>query len=158
MLATNRIPPQANYTAPNPAIHWDEYNMRVPTQIEEFKTRHASGKRLVSLYVRSIFFVRPSLFSCRNSSGLGGSNGHVIAETPPQKVLIKSFPRLNIADTCFRHMHSPFFPRGCQCCSLLRVYLLAAPLPLRRICPTSLRKFPMSFPPCLIFMEDVRGN
>jgi acyl transferase domain-containing protein len=50
MLATNRIPPQANYKTPNTAIHWDEYNMRVPTQVEEFKTRHASGKRLVSLY------------------------------------------------------------------------------------------------------------
>ncbi|KAJ7351379.1 polyketide synthase [Mycena albidolilacea] len=86
MFATNRIPPQANYTAPNPAIHWDEYNMRVPIQIEEFKTRHASGKRLVSL----------------NSSGLGGSNGHVIAETPPQKayalpVLPKGMPVLLIA-------------------------------------------------------------
>ncbi|KAJ7898537.1 polyketide synthase [Mycena olivaceomarginata] len=69
MFATNNIPPQANYKTPNTAIHWDEYNMRVPTQVEEFKTRHASGKRLVSL----------------NSSGLGGSNGHVIAESPPQK-------------------------------------------------------------------------
>ncbi|KAJ7811280.1 polyketide synthase [Mycena olivaceomarginata] len=86
MLATNRIPPQANFTAPNPAIHWDEYNMRVPTQIEELKTRHASGKRLVSL----------------NSSGLGGSNGHAIAETPPQKahalpVLPKGMPVLLVA-------------------------------------------------------------
>jgi acyl transferase domain-containing protein len=56
MFATNSIPPQANYKTPNTAIHWDEYNMRVPTQVEEFKTRHVSGKRLVSLYA-----MKPSL-------------------------------------------------------------------------------------------------
>ncbi|KAJ7885730.1 polyketide synthase [Mycena olivaceomarginata] len=69
MFATNKIPPQANYKSPNPAIHWDEYNMRVATQAEEFKTRNASGKRLVSI----------------NAFGLLGANGHVIAETPPEK-------------------------------------------------------------------------
>lgn len=50
MFATNKIPPQANYKTPNPEIHWDEYNMRVPTHVEEFATRNASGKRLVSMY------------------------------------------------------------------------------------------------------------
>ncbi len=51
MFATNTIPPQANYKTPNPAIHWEEYNMRAPTHVEEFTTRNASGKRLVSMYV-----------------------------------------------------------------------------------------------------------
>jgi acyl transferase domain-containing protein len=51
MFATNSIPPQPNYKTPNPEIHWDEYNMRVPTQVEEFTTRNASGKKLVSMYV-----------------------------------------------------------------------------------------------------------
>ncbi|KAF9016931.1 polyketide synthase [Hymenopellis radicata] len=69
MLATNIVPPQANYKTPNPAIRWDEYNMRVPTQVEEFTTRNASGKRLVSI----------------NSSGLLGTNGHAIVESPPRK-------------------------------------------------------------------------
>ncbi|KAJ7153578.1 polyketide synthase [Mycena crocata] len=69
MFATNTIPPQANYKSPNPAIHWEEYNMRVPTKVEPFTTRNASGKRLVSI----------------NASGLLGANGHVIVESPPQK-------------------------------------------------------------------------
>ncbi|KAK7057599.1 polyketide synthase [Favolaschia claudopus] len=69
MFKTNTIPPQANYSKPNPAIHWEEYNMRVPTTIEEFKTQHSSGKRLVSI----------------NASGLLGANGHVIVESPPPK-------------------------------------------------------------------------
>ncbi|KAF7351064.1 Polyketide synthase [Mycena sanguinolenta] len=70
MFARNTIPPQANYKAPNPAIHWDEYNMRVVTGAEEFTTRNPSGKKLVSI----------------NASGLLGANGHVIVESPPQQV------------------------------------------------------------------------
>ncbi|KAF8195303.1 hypothetical protein K438DRAFT_802881 [Mycena galopus ATCC 62051] len=69
MFATNSIPPQANYKNPNPAIHWEEYNMRVPTQVEEFTTRNASGKKLVSI----------------NAFGLLGANGHAIVESPPPK-------------------------------------------------------------------------
>ncbi|KAF8920772.1 polyketide synthase [Mucidula mucida] len=69
MFATNTIPPQANYKTPNPAIHWEEYNMRAPTHVEEFTTRNASGKRLVSI----------------SASGLLGANGHVIVESPPTK-------------------------------------------------------------------------
>ncbi|KAF9011622.1 FabD/lysophospholipase-like protein [Hymenopellis radicata] len=69
MFATNTIPPQANYKIPNPTIHWEEYNMRAPTQVEEFTTRNTSGKKLVSI----------------NASGLLGANGHVIVESPPTK-------------------------------------------------------------------------
>ncbi|KAJ7046113.1 polyketide synthase [Mycena alexandri] len=61
MFATNSIPPQANYKTPNPAIHWEEYNMRVPTQVEEFTTSNA------------------------NAFGLMGANGHAIVESPPLK-------------------------------------------------------------------------
>ncbi|KAK7039778.1 polyketide synthase [Favolaschia claudopus] len=70
MFATNRIPPQANYNTPNPAIRWDEYNMRIIPEVEEFNAHSPSGKRLVSI----------------NSSGLLGANGHVIVEDPPEKV------------------------------------------------------------------------
>ncbi|KAK6974313.1 polyketide synthase [Favolaschia claudopus] len=69
MFATNRIPPQANYNTPNPAIRWDEYNMRIIPIVEEFNARSPSGKRIVSI----------------NSSGLVGANGHVIVEDPPKK-------------------------------------------------------------------------
>ncbi|KAK7044317.1 polyketide synthase [Favolaschia claudopus] len=69
MFATNRIPPQVNYNNPNPAIRWDQYNMRIIPEVEEFNARSPSGKRLVSI----------------NSSGLLGANGHVIVEDPPKK-------------------------------------------------------------------------
>ncbi|KAJ6494580.1 polyketide synthase [Mycena sanguinolenta] len=69
MFATNKIPPQPNYKTPNPEIHWDQYNMRVPAQVENFSTGNASGKRLVSI----------------NSFGLLGANGHAIIEGPPPK-------------------------------------------------------------------------
>ncbi|KAK7039743.1 polyketide synthase [Favolaschia claudopus] len=69
MFATNRIPPQANYNTPNPAIRWDEYNMRIIPEVEEFNAHSLSGKRLVSI----------------NSFGLLGANGHVIVEDPPEK-------------------------------------------------------------------------
>ncbi|KAK7039784.1 polyketide synthase [Favolaschia claudopus] len=69
MFATKRIPPQANYNTPNPAIRWDEYNMRIIPEVEEFNARSPCGKRLVSI----------------NSSGLLGANGHVIVEDPPEK-------------------------------------------------------------------------
>jgi hypothetical protein len=60
MLAKNTIPPQPNYKSPNPEIHWDEYNMRVPTKVEDFTTRNASGKRLVSMCVMLYLLSRPS--------------------------------------------------------------------------------------------------
>ncbi|KAJ7842961.1 polyketide synthase [Mycena olivaceomarginata] len=69
MLAKNTIPPQPNYKSPNPEIHWDEYNMRVPTKVEDFTTRNASGKRLISI----------------NAFGLLGANGHAIVESAPPK-------------------------------------------------------------------------
>ncbi|KAJ7808958.1 polyketide synthase [Mycena olivaceomarginata] len=90
MFATNKIPPQANYKSPNPAIHWDEYNMRVATQAEEFKTRNASGKRLVSI----------------NAFGLLGANGHVIAESPPEKVSYSAYFALP-------HINLSYIKRGC---------------------------------------------
>ncbi|KAK7044311.1 polyketide synthase [Favolaschia claudopus] len=78
MFATNRIPPQANYNTPNPAIRWDEYNMRIIPEVEEFNARSPSGKRLVSI----------------NSSGLLGANGHVVVEDPPKKVFIIPHTRI----------------------------------------------------------------
>ncbi|KAF8149650.1 polyketide synthase [Mycena galopus ATCC 62051] len=71
MFSSNLIPPQANYKTPNPTIHWEEYKMRVPTEVEEFKARNTFRKRLVSI----------------NGFGLLGANGHVVVESPPHQVI-----------------------------------------------------------------------
>jgi acyl transferase domain-containing protein len=65
IFETGLIPPTVNLTTPNPAIHWKEHNMRAPTQATTL-SKH-SGRSLI----------------CMASSGIGGSNGHVIVEAPP---------------------------------------------------------------------------
>jgi hypothetical protein len=69
MFASNRIPPQVNYQTPNPAIHWDEYNMRVPVEVEEFKTRNTSGKKLVSMYVILSWIRTPLIYFVQQCVG-----------------------------------------------------------------------------------------
>ncbi|KAF8192401.1 hypothetical protein K438DRAFT_2135640 [Mycena galopus ATCC 62051] len=61
------IPPNVNLSTPNPAIKWLEYNLRAPTQPTPLPTTN-SNKTLISM----------------SSSGIGGSNGHVVLEAPPQ--------------------------------------------------------------------------
>lgn len=53
----------------NPKIKWDEYRLRVVTDVTHLRARHPSGRALVSIA----------------SSGIGGSNGHVVVEAPPQR-------------------------------------------------------------------------
>jgi acyl transferase domain-containing protein len=70
MLATGLIPPQVQYTTPNPEIRWLDFNMRAPSTVEKLTARDPSGKSLVSI----------------NGFGLGGANGHCIIESSLQKV------------------------------------------------------------------------
>ncbi|KAJ6539604.1 hypothetical protein B0H19DRAFT_1382247 [Mycena capillaripes] len=65
IFRTGLIPPTVNLLTPNPAIRWKEYNMQAPTEVTALPKR--SGRSLISM----------------TSSGIGGSNGHVIVEAPP---------------------------------------------------------------------------
>ncbi|KAF7355656.1 Polyketide synthase [Mycena sanguinolenta] len=65
IFKTGLIPPTVNLTTPNPAIHWKKYHMRVPSEISTL-SKH-SGRSLIAM----------------TSSGIGGSNGHAILESPP---------------------------------------------------------------------------
>ena len=67
IFETGLIPPNVNFVTPNPAIHWDEFRFRVPTEIEPLKVRS---------------FTRPALVAM-TSSGIGGANGHAVIEGPP---------------------------------------------------------------------------
>lgn len=59
------VPPQANLRKLNPAIHWDEYKLRVPVGPEPIAARASSRNILVSI--------------C--SSGIGGVNAHAVLES-----------------------------------------------------------------------------
>jgi acyl transferase domain-containing protein len=65
ILEHNVIPATANLISRNPAIEWDKYGLRVPVKSEKLST--FGLKPLVSIA----------------SSGIGGSNGHVVLEGPP---------------------------------------------------------------------------
>ncbi|KAF8898051.1 hypothetical protein CPB84DRAFT_1748061 [Gymnopilus junonius] len=62
------IPPQVNIRHLNPGIKWDEYRLRVPLECTPLSVR-SSDKSLVSIA----------------GSGIGGSNGHVVLESPPRR-------------------------------------------------------------------------
>lgn len=59
------IPPNANLRTPNPAIQWDQYKLRVPMEPVPLSIRNGS-RPLIAI----------------SSSGIGGSNGHVVLEGP----------------------------------------------------------------------------
>ncbi|KZT12695.1 uncharacterized protein LAESUDRAFT_668561 [Laetiporus sulphureus 93-53] len=63
------IPPNVNIKRLNPEIHWDEYNLQVPLEPTVLPC-HSGDKYLISLA----------------SSGIGGSNGHIVLESPPTVV------------------------------------------------------------------------
>ncbi|KAJ7131944.1 hypothetical protein C8R46DRAFT_1235721 [Mycena filopes] len=67
ILTSGIIPPTANLKVPNPAIHWEEYRLKAPVEPTPLNPRHPTGKGLISM----------------SSSGIGGSNGHVVLEGPP---------------------------------------------------------------------------
>ncbi|KAJ7572119.1 hypothetical protein C8J56DRAFT_993487 [Mycena floridula] len=59
------IPPNVNLETPNPAIHWEKYNLFAPTEPRPLPC-HQNGQSLISLA----------------ASGIGGLNGHVVLEGP----------------------------------------------------------------------------
>jgi len=73
-MKTGLIPPNINFNKPNPAIFWDRYRMRVPTEVTNLNVRHNSGRPLISIA----------------SSGIGGANGHAIIEGAPTKRIMVS--------------------------------------------------------------------
>lgn len=74
-MENGMIPPNIHYTEPNPAIHFDEWNMAVPTKLMPWPS--AKVKRM------SI-----------NGFGIGGTNGHfVLEEFNPANRLVSSKDR-----------------------------------------------------------------
>lgn len=67
MLENQVIPPNVNFNTPNPKIHWDQFGLKVPTESMPLGCRSSTGKSMISLA----------------SSGIGGSNGHVVVESAP---------------------------------------------------------------------------
>ncbi|KAI0068519.1 ketoacyl-synt-domain-containing protein [Artomyces pyxidatus] len=74
ILTTGIIPPNVNFTTPNPAIHWEEYRFRVPTEATKLSCRSSSGRSLVAM----------------TSSGIGGANGHCVVESAPPSIPARS--------------------------------------------------------------------
>ncbi|KAK0195634.1 putative polyketide synthase [Armillaria mellea] len=66
------IPPNVNLSVPNPAIHWDAYNMRAPMTL----TRLIQDENPILVAIAS--------------SGIGGANAHAVVECPPPTPLCKS--------------------------------------------------------------------
>lgn len=67
ILENKVIPPNVHLNNRNSRIMWEKYNLKVPTEATPLGCRSTSGKSLVSLA----------------SSGIGGSNGHVVLESAP---------------------------------------------------------------------------
>ncbi|KAG1725077.1 acyl transferase domain-containing protein [Suillus paluster] len=61
------IPPNVNLRNPNPAIRWEDFNLRVPLLPTSLPCQSATGRSLISLA----------------SSGIGGANGHCVVEEAP---------------------------------------------------------------------------
>lgn len=78
MFETGLIPPNVNLRTLNPKIKWDEYRLRVVSEVTPLTARHHSGRALVSIA----------------SSGIGGSNGHVVVEAPPPIENLNETPTL----------------------------------------------------------------
>jgi acyl transferase domain-containing protein len=64
-LKHGAIPPNLHFQSPNPAIPFDELNVRVPTSLEPWPT--TGGPRLAGV----------------NSFGFGGTNAHAVLEAAP---------------------------------------------------------------------------
>jgi acyl transferase domain-containing protein len=67
MLEHKIIPPNVNFNNPNPNIMWEMYRLKVPTDAMPLECRSGTGRSLIAL----------------SSSGIGGSNGHMVIEGPP---------------------------------------------------------------------------
>lgn len=86
VFKTGTIPPAANLHTLNPAIEWERYKLHAPTRATPLPCRSGTIS-LVSIA----------------SSGIGGSNGHVVLEGPPivpvpdRSVISSSGPALLMA-------------------------------------------------------------
>ena len=67
IFETGLIPPNVNFSRPNPAIRWADFRFRVPTEVERLRVRSPGRPPLVAM----------------TSSGIGGANGHAVIEGPP---------------------------------------------------------------------------
>jgi acyl transferase domain-containing protein len=67
IFRTGVIPPNVNFSTPNPLINWAKHRFHVPTQPVQLPCHSSTGLPLISL--------------C--SSGIGGANGHAVLEAPP---------------------------------------------------------------------------
>jgi acyl transferase domain-containing protein len=67
IFSTGLIPPNVNLTRRNPDIHWDEWRLRVASEITHLPCQSSTGRSLVAM----------------TSSGIGGANGSCIIEGPP---------------------------------------------------------------------------
>ncbi|KAG1732311.1 hypothetical protein EDB19DRAFT_1912149 [Suillus lakei] len=67
MFQSGTIPPNVNFLNPNPAIHWEDFHLRVVSSPTSLPCQSLTGRSLVSLA----------------SSGIGGANGHCVVEGPP---------------------------------------------------------------------------
>ncbi|THU94298.1 hypothetical protein K435DRAFT_966925 [Dendrothele bispora CBS 962.96] len=78
LFQDNIVPPNVHLHTLNPRVKWKEYKLRVPVESEEIRARDktGNGRLLVSM----------------NSSGIGGSNAHVVLESwrPPQGQIQKN--------------------------------------------------------------------
>ena len=68
IIKSGVVAPNVNLKKLNPAIHWDEYKFRVPLEPEPLPCRSPSGVSLFSV----------------GSSGISGTNGHAVIESPPK--------------------------------------------------------------------------
>lgn len=70
------IPPNAHFTMRNPRILWDRHRLHVPLEPTPLGCRSDSGRPLISIA----------------SSGIGGSNGHVVVEGAPEVPTSDGYP------------------------------------------------------------------
>lgn len=76
MIENRVIPPNAHFNTPNPKVMWEKYCLRVPTESIPLGARSSTGRPLISMA----------------SSGIGGSNGHVVIEGPPSPLECGTMP------------------------------------------------------------------
>lgn len=62
-IKNKKIPPNLHFQNPNPEIPWCDYDMRIPTKVEEWP----EGKKIAGI----------------SAFGFSGTNAHVILEEPP---------------------------------------------------------------------------
>ncbi|KAJ4480137.1 putative polyketide synthase [Lentinula aciculospora] len=80
------VPPNVKLNNLNRKVKWKQWKLRVPTELEPIKPRHSSGNLLISM----------------NSSGIGGSNAHVLVEShshgvTPSNEIPSNYPVLLLA-------------------------------------------------------------